>query len=67
MSYPIYKDLDKSVTGKLLHLFLLFCLANFFIYSKYIDILNDDFDTKYVLKVKSPGPFGLVSSILDYS
>jgi hypothetical protein len=35
MSYPIFKDFDKSVT----------------------DLLNDDFDSKFTLKVKSAGPF----------
>jgi len=35
MSYPVFKDFDKSVN----------------------DLLNDDFDSKFTLKVKSAGPF----------
>jgi len=35
MSYPVFKDFDKSTT----------------------DLINDDFDNKYSLKVKSSGPY----------
>jgi len=35
MSYPVFKDFDKSTN----------------------DLLDDDFDSKYSLKIKSPGPY----------
>jgi len=37
MSYPVFKDFDKSTS----------------------DILSEDFDTKYTLKIKSAGPSGI--------
>lgn len=63
MSFPAFKDLDKSITGELeVQLIASFVLILLF-YSA--DLLNDDFDYKYSLKIKSAGPANTVSDWLS--
>jgi hypothetical protein len=65
MAIPQYKDFNKSTLGKsfvllggaVLHAIAVMSRLTF----SSVDLLNDDYDFKYFLKVKSKAPNGVVS------
>ena len=60
MSYPVFKDFDKGAAGLLV--LNIYHLENSMSCFFFTDIIDEDFSTKYTLKIKSAGPSNTVSN-----